>query len=454
MNKLTFKEKLGYGSASLGDVLTYNMISSYLLFFLTTAAGIRPAAAGVISIVGAVWNALFNPVMGFAADQVFTSRGRRRPVMFLFAIPLMLSLFAIFTDVPLPSAVKPFYYGLILMTVWTCYTGFFVPYLALGAAYTTDYEDRTVLRLYASFFNTAGTFLSFMFPSMAVDFMTSYGLSLGHAWRIVGGSVGLITAVSIIITVMVSGEKDPPCSRRTEHISLNLSEIFREYLSVARLKPMKHLIISSVSALICYSMALSSIVYYLTYNMGLSGTSVSMTLALRCVYGLILLPIISWLIQKLDKRGTLILFYATGIIGMVAVRLTGVHSLVQCLFMMLMLTFTTFVYWSIMPSVYYDMCDYDLLATGKSRQATIVSFQGLVEAAASGIGTLLLGVILQLAGFDGTASHQTACAESWIANCLMVIPCIFLAISAAAIWRYPVTRQVHREITEKLNRKK
>ena len=217
---------------------------------------------------------------------------------------------------------------------------------------------------------------------------------------------------------------------------------------------MKHLIISSVSALICYSMALSSIVYYLTYNMGLSGTSVSMTLALRCVYGLILLPIISWLIQKLDKRGTLILFYATGIIGMVAVRLTGVHSLVQCLFMMLMLTFTTFVYWSIMPSVYYDMCDYDLLATGKSRQATIVSFQGLVEAAASGIGTLLLGVILQLAGFDGTASHQTACAESWIANCLMVIPCIFLAISAAAIWRYPVTRQVHREITEKLNRKK
>ena len=177
MNKLTFKEKLGYGSASLGDVLTYNMISSYLLFFLTTAAGIRPAAAGVISIVGAVWNALFNPVMGFAADQVFTSRGRRRPVMFLFAIPLMLSLFAIFTDVPLPSAVKPFYYGLILMTVWTCYTGFFVPYLALGAAYTTDYEDRTVLRLYASFFNTAGTFLSFMFPSMAVDFMTSYGLS-------------------------------------------------------------------------------------------------------------------------------------------------------------------------------------------------------------------------------------------------------------------------------------
>ena len=37
-----------------------------------------------------------------------------------------------------------------------------------------------------------------------------------------------------------------------------------------------------------------------------------------------------------------------------------------------------------MPSIYYDICDYDRLHSGKERQGTIVSFQGLVESIAAG----------------------------------------------------------------------
>ena len=69
-----------------------------------------------------------------------------------------------------------------------------------------------------------------------------------------------------------------------------------------------------------------------------------------------------------------------------------------------------------MPSIYYDICDYDRLETGNNRQGTIVSFQGLVESIALGLGGLILGVVLQIAGFDGTAAVQTANALVWIEN--------------------------------------
>ena len=60
---------MGYSSAAIGDAVAYTFINTYLMFFLTTVAGIRPAMAGTLTIIGAVWNALINPVMGYISDQ-------------------------------------------------------------------------------------------------------------------------------------------------------------------------------------------------------------------------------------------------------------------------------------------------------------------------------------------------------------------------------------------------
>ena len=135
-------------SASTGDALAYTMIGSFLMFFLTAIAGIKPFTAGTILAAGAVWNAFINPIVGFLSDKIRSRFGRRRPMILFFSVPLALSMFLAFTDLPLPATPKAFYYGFVLMLLWTSYTGFFVPYLALGAGYTRNYKERTVLRLH------------------------------------------------------------------------------------------------------------------------------------------------------------------------------------------------------------------------------------------------------------------------------------------------------------------
>ena len=51
MGKLKFKAKVLYSVAGIGDSALYNIMGSFALFFLTTIAGVHPAAAGTITAV-------------------------------------------------------------------------------------------------------------------------------------------------------------------------------------------------------------------------------------------------------------------------------------------------------------------------------------------------------------------------------------------------------------------
>lgn len=455
ISRTTMAEKIGYSVASLGDSTFYGFISVFLLFFLTTVAGISPGIAGTIVAIGSVWNAFINPIVGYFADKVRSRFGRRRPMILAFSFPLMMAMFLLYTDIQMPMAVKPLYYGFMTMVAWTSYTGFFVPYLALGADYTSDYDDRTVLRMFSSIFNMGGALLAMVLPTLLVEFLQGFGISVGRAWSMTGLLLGTVTFASIIITVAASGRKDPPCPRQSdeaaerENLIATVVNIFREYVSVAKLGPMKFLVAASLLALIGYTMVMSDMVYIFTFNIGLSAVQVSGCMALRAILSLILIPIISKLILMTDRRETLIGCYIVGAVGMVLVRLMDLPQLSWILVYMFFATICTSMYWQIMPGIFYDICEYDRIVNGKSRSATIVSFQGLVEAIAVGIGGQVLGLVLETAGFDGTAAVQTEMAQVWIENAGTVIPIVFLIISSAALYKYPLNKKAYNEMLEK-----
>jgi len=449
MKKTTLFEKIGYGFASLGDATAYGFVGVFLLFFLTTIAGISPGVAGTIAAVGSVWNAIVNPLMGYFADKVNTRFGKRRPLMLAFSVPLALGMFLVFTNVDLPENIKPVYYGFLVMLYWTGYTGFFVPYLALGADYTSDYDDRTVLRLFGSFFNMIGAMLSMVMPTVIVEFFENAGMATERAWSMTALLLGVISALTVIITVIAAKNKDLPCeTKEKEKINFKkeIFNIFKEYGEVACLKPMKYLIFASLFSLVAYTMIMSDMVYLFTYNIGLDAGQISMSLFARAVLGALLIPIVGKIVLKTDKRETLIGFYIFGAIGMILIRFIGISGLVGVFTYVFFATICTAIYWQIMPGVFYDMCEYDKITTGKNRTATIVSFQGLVEALAVGIGGQILGLILETAGFRGDIEVQSETAMLWIENSGTILPITFLMLAAVALYKYPINKKVYNEM--------
>ena len=452
MEKLTLREHLGYGAASLGDSITYVFVGSFLMFFLTTVAHIAPAQAGVISALGAIASAVLNPILGYISDQVYTPLGRRRPALLVFALPVAISVTLLFTDLPLHGFIKTAYYGLMVVVFWFFYQGFFIPYNALGAVYTNDYNDRTKLRLFAAMFNGLGNMISLGVPAGLSAALIAFGLSKGHAWMVVGGLLGLVSAASLLITYSASKEKDPPCKRAdgTKKASFSFKRLFAEYVAVAKLPPVRWLIIASLTNLISYTMLNADIVYYLTYCLSYPAGAVSLCLVLQTAMRTLLLIPTGKIAARIDKRYVLILFNLAAVIGFIIVRIIASPSIPAVIFFEFIVAVTTGTYWAIMPAIYYDVCDYDRLYSGKPRQGTIVSFQGLVESIATGAGSLLLGFILQLAGFDGSAAVQTATALSWIHNCATVVPALFLVITCIAVFKYPITRDAYEKIKQQL----
>ena len=92
--------------------------------------------------------------------------------------------------------------------------------------------------------------------------------------------------------------------------------------------------------------------------------------------------------------------------------------------------------------------------TGKNRKATIVSFQGLVEAIAAGIGTFLLGFLLGRAGFDGELAVQSASALCRILDCATIVPVGFFLLGTFATWKYPLTKKRYNQIRRDLASRK
>ena len=199
--KLPFKTKLFYGIGGTCDNAMYMLAGTYLLLFLTTVAGVSPAVAGAICACGSVWEALCAPIVGFESNHAITRYGRRKPFLLGAAIPVAVVTTLLFTAIGCASGSQRL--STILSwscSTWTCFSSFFVPYMAWGSDLTDDsYNERTVLRSYSYIFDQVRMCIGMVLPSIVVDFHVSHGKSVSMSWTLVGLMVGLCGATALVI---------------------------------------------------------------------------------------------------------------------------------------------------------------------------------------------------------------------------------------------------------------
>jgi len=455
--KLTFQNKIAYSAAAVGDAATYCVVGTYLMFFLTTVVHISPAAAGTIIAAGSVWDVIWSLVTGFRSDHSRSKMGRRRPFLLTGAILLAVSCSLLFYAVDAGPVIKALYYGLMVLVFWTGFSTFYVPYLALGAEFTGDYNERTHLRSYAYGFNILGTLLGIVLPSCLVDFLLAGGVSREGAWHMTGTLIGVVSALSICITVVLAKDKDlykPGGSEIKERLDLKyFLDMTRGYAEVLRLKPYRYLLAASVLYLIANTIYIADRLYYYTYNLGFDAVLVTGVLLFASFIGISFMPVILTLTRWLDKRSLLILMMLISSLLTVSAKFAGISTIGGMLLFTFVYGIGSSAYWQLVPAMLYDICEYDELKTGKRREGSIVSLQSVAEALSQAAAMQLLGLILQLAGFNGEAPVQTPLALEWIENSLMVIPPVFMVLTAIMVFRYPISKKKFEEIRAELRKR-
>ena len=457
--KLSFKTKLSYGVGAICDNAMYMLAGTYLLLFLTTVAGISPAIAGTISAVGSVWEALCAPVVGFKSDRAVTRFGRRKPFMLAAAFPVAIVTSLLFTAIDASQPVKVIYYIAMVLIYWTCFSSFFIPYMAWGSDLTDDYNERTVLRSFAYIFNQVGMCVGMVLPSIVVDYCMNIGKTSQQSWQLVGMMVGICGGAALLISALsikVDDVKDfvkPPASQKT-HILKELPSMLREYMDILKLKPIRTIIGASLAYLIANITFSSDRVFFMKFNMGMGDKAVSAMLMFITIAGVMTVPLVTKLAKHFEKKQVFMGMIGTCGILMMATRIIGVNSFGILIFVCLLYAAANACYWQLMPSMIYDVCEVEELISGEKHSAAVISLQALSESISIAAGLQLLGIILEMAGFNSDLAVQTETALCWVENAFVVIPGAAMVAVALIIRKFPVTRERFSKIKEALERRR
>lgn len=461
--KLSLSTKLAFGAGDMGAGITATLTAFSFLIFLTNVANLRPALAGTVLLIGKIWDAINDPVVGYLSDRTQSRWGRRHVWMIAAAIPFGVFFFLhwIVPDVTPNESVSQWgrfaYYVAVSVCFNTAFTAVNLPYTALTPELTKNYDERTSLTSYRFMFSIGGSILA---------------LALGFASELVFPddsivqyfALGSICAVLSVLPVYwcVWGTTDrtafdpknpPPVPDTAEDVV----PIWQQIQIVFQNRPFLFVIGIYLCSWFSFQLTAAMIPYYAVNWMGMeSYFSVALV-----VQGTAMVALLFW--NRISHRYGRKLTYFAGMTAWIIAqgclfflpsdRVTMLYVL--CAMAGLGISTAYLVPWSMLT----DVTDLDELNHGQSREGIFYAFMVFLQKTGLALGLWLAGYALELSGFieplPGEAIPQQP-DSALLAIRLVVgpIPTVFLIVGLVLTYFYPLTREIHDDIVLQLQERR
>ncbi len=146
MRPITAFEKWSYAVGNIPYAVKDTAFGTFVVFYYTQVLGLSGTMAGLAMLIALSWDAISDPIVGSWSDAVRSRWGRRHPLMLAGGVPTALCLLLLFSP---PDSLDEFQVFLWLVVVSillrTFLTIYHIPYTAMGAEMSDDYDERTVI---------------------------------------------------------------------------------------------------------------------------------------------------------------------------------------------------------------------------------------------------------------------------------------------------------------------
>lgn len=170
VDQISFKERLSFGLAGLGQNMVYNYTTAYIMVFYTDVVKLLPAAVGTLMLVARVFDAINDPIMGTIIDKTHTKKGKLIPYLKVIPVPMAVFTLLVFF-VPDMSYTIRLVYAYVSFILWDLmYTVSDVPYWGLSVAITSDPNERLKLISLARILCNIGLAVSIVIPPLMISY--------------------------------------------------------------------------------------------------------------------------------------------------------------------------------------------------------------------------------------------------------------------------------------------
>ena len=469
LEKLSLKEKIGYGLGDAASSMFWKIFGMYSLFFYTDVLGITAAAAGTMFLVARLWDSFFDVFVGIISDRTKSRYGKYRPFLLWFAIPFAVMGAITFFAPDFGQTGKLVYAYITYSLMMIVYSMINVPYASLLGAISSDPAERNSLSSYRMSFAFIGSFVTFMLLQPLIDFFSkTFGneevVQTANAvgsvstspvgWVMGVGAVGMICIVLFLLCFSWTKE------RVTQIESDENVSIKQDLKNLLHNAPWWILVATGLAALLFNAVRDSVAIYffrdYVRVNYRMAGTGWDMTTIYFLVgqaanlIGVMAAPSIS---RKYGKKRTyMIAMLIAGVLS------TGFYFIPNSITWILIFQFMISVFAGyVLPllwSMFADIVDHQELITGRRATGLIFSSSSMSQKLGWALGSAMSGWILAVFKYVPDALQQSP--ETIFGEHIMIslMPAFCCILAFIGMMFYPLSDKKVRENSLQLDLKR
>lgn len=418
----------------------------YLPKFYSDTMGISISTVGILLMVVRIFDALTDPVIGYASDKISTRFGRRRPFIALGAVGLSISILFLFIP-PVSSGTNlTLYFGFWLFALFLFWTLVTIPYESLGPELTTNYHERTTLFGLRDGFLICGTLLAAAFPVLIDQALELLNQQSTENMRF--SIMAYVYAPMILLSsiICIWKVKELPISS-----NVRKNTFFQGMLDVVKNRPFVILLTAYAISAVGSNLPATLILYYVEYV--LQADYAEGFLLIYFLTGILFLPFWIAISKKIGKKNAWIMSMVinTGAFAGVYFLGPGDAKLYGILVFISGIGFGAGL--ALPSSIQADVIDYDELMTGQRHEGKYIGLWSIAKKFSAAFG---IGIGLLLLGNAGYRPNIIQSGETidLLRILYALVPCLCNALSILIICFYPITEKYHTRIRNEIEKKK
>ncbi len=449
--KVTLKEKIGYGFGDAASSMFWKIFSIFLPIFYTDVFGITPAAVGTMLLVTRIWDTANDPIMGVICDRTNTRWGKFRPYLLWVAIPFGIVGVLMFTTPDCGATGKIVYAYVTYTLMMMAYTAVNVPYASLLGVMSANSGDRTSFASYRMVFAFAGSILVVLIYQPMVDWFKQ-AFSAETAYQLTMTGVGALAVLFFVLTFLWTKERiSPPKGQKTN--------LLQDIKDLGGNIPWFILLGAGVATLIFNSVRDGVALYYFKYYIIEDGAGVklsAMTISISTLYlflgqatnmfGVMLAKTVS---SFLGKRKTFMYAMFGAAVFSAIFYYLDKEQLVLIFALQAIISFCAGIIFPLLWSMYADAADYSQWKTGRRATGLVFSASSMSQKLGWTFGGSITLWLLSIYGFQANV-EQTSEAIEGIKYMMSFVPGVAALVSGLVMVFYGLSDAKMNEINKEL----